>query len=153
MTLDPAVVLLAARVLLVLMFPFSALDKVLHWGDAVKQANSSFLPGGPVLVVLAMALEVAGPVCVVSGWHPQVAALALAGFCALTAPLQPCCTTGSGTREISGSAGPASTATTSGISPRILVWPAVCCWSRRAQDFYESACSTRAGHCLLAPLD
>jgi putative oxidoreductase len=87
MTADPALVLLAARLMLVLMFPFSALDKVLHWDDAVRQANSSFLPGGPVLVVLAMALEVAAPVCILAGWHPQAAALALAAFCVLTALL------------------------------------------------------------------
>ena len=87
MTLDPAFMLPAARMLLVLMFPFSALDKVLHWRDALQQANSSFLPGGPVLVVLAMVLEVASPVCIVAGWHPRIAAFALAAFCVVTALL------------------------------------------------------------------
>lgn len=78
---------LAARVLLVCMFPFSALDKVLHWNDALKQANSSFLPGGPVLLVLAMIVEVAAPVCIVAGWQAPLAAWMLATFCIATAVL------------------------------------------------------------------
>jgi putative oxidoreductase len=79
--------MLAARVCLVLMFPFSALDKVVHWDDALAQANSSFLPGGPVLLLGAIAIEVVAPVCIVAGWHASWAALALAAFCAVTALL------------------------------------------------------------------
>jgi putative oxidoreductase len=79
--------LLVARVLLVCMFPFSAIDKVLHWNAALAQANSSWLPGGPVLLVLAMIAEVATPVCIVAGWHAGIAALVLAVFCIATALL------------------------------------------------------------------
>ena len=43
-----------ARVCLVVIFPFSGLDKILNWGSALKQAESSFLPGGPLLLMLAM---------------------------------------------------------------------------------------------------
>jgi len=76
-----------ARITLVIMFPFSALDKVVHWKDAMKQATSSFLPGGGVLLVLAIIVEVAAPVCIVVGWHDRLAAFLLAGFCAVTALL------------------------------------------------------------------
>ncbi len=78
---------LVARVCLVVLFPFSALDKVLHWGEALKQANSSFLPGGPVLLVLAIIVELVTPVCIVVGWSDRLAAFVLAGFCAVTALL------------------------------------------------------------------
>ena len=78
---------LVARVLLVCMFPFSALDKLLHWNNALKQANSSFLPGGPVLLVLAMIVEVAAPVGIVAGWQAPLAAWMLAAFCVATAVL------------------------------------------------------------------
>lgn len=78
---------LVARILLVCMFPFSAIDKVLHRDDALKQANSSWLPGGPVLLVLAMIVEVATPICIVAGWHADIAALVLAAFCVATALL------------------------------------------------------------------
>jgi uncharacterized membrane protein YphA (DoxX/SURF4 family) len=75
-----------ARALLVCMFPFSAIDKVLHWKAALAQADSSWLPGGPVLLVLAMVVEVAAPLCIVAGWHADIAALGLAAFCVATAP-------------------------------------------------------------------
>ena len=79
--------MLVARVCLVAMFPFSAIDKVLHWDDALAQANSSFLPGGPLLLVGAIAVETVAPVCIVAQWHAGWAALALAAFCAVTALL------------------------------------------------------------------
>jgi putative oxidoreductase len=78
---------LLARVLLVCMFPFSAADKVLHWSAALKQANSSFLPGGAVLLVMAMIVEVATPICIVVGWHARAAAWVLMAFCVVTALL------------------------------------------------------------------
>ena len=85
--IDPSTAGLVARVLLVCMFPFSAIDKVLHWNDALKQAGSSFLPGGPVLLVLAIIVEVAAPACILTGWHAVPAALLLAAFCVATALL------------------------------------------------------------------
>ena len=78
---------LAARVLLVCMFPFSALDKVLHCNDALEQANSSLLPGGPILLVLAMIVEVAAPIGIVAGWQVSFAAWLLAAFCVATVVL------------------------------------------------------------------
>ncbi len=88
--LDPAVAGFAsviARTLLVCMFPFSALDKVLHWDAALKQANSSFLPGGAALLVLAIVVEAVAPLAIVAGWHAGPAALVLAAFCVATALL------------------------------------------------------------------
>ncbi len=78
---------LAVRVCLVVLFPFSALDKVINWGDALKQARSSFLPGGPALLIVAMAVEAVCPVLIVAGWFDRLAAFVLAGFCAVTAVL------------------------------------------------------------------
>lgn len=74
-----------ARICLVAMFPLSALEKVYDWRAAVEQASSSWVPGGPVLVVLAILVEAVTPVCIVSGWHDRLAAFVLAGFCAVTA--------------------------------------------------------------------
>ncbi len=74
-----------ARVLLVLMFPFSALDKVLRWNQALRQCESSILPAGPVLLIAGMAIEVVTPVCIVVGWHAPIAAAVLAAFCVATA--------------------------------------------------------------------
>jgi putative oxidoreductase len=76
-----------ANLLLVVLFPFSALDKMMHWKNALAQANSSFLPGGPVLLALAILVETVAPVCIVLNWHDRLAALALAGFSVVTALL------------------------------------------------------------------
>jgi putative oxidoreductase len=76
-----------ARLCLVCMFPLSGIDKILHWPDALKQANSSFLPSGRALLVIGMLIEFITPVCIVIGWHDRLAAFILAGFCAITAIL------------------------------------------------------------------
>ena len=85
--LDLAALPCLARLCLVVMFPFSALDKIVHREDALQQADSSFLPGGRVLLLLAIVVEFVTPVCIVLGWHDRLAAFVLAGFCAVTALL------------------------------------------------------------------
>lgn len=76
-----------AKICLVIIFPFSGLDKIFNWRNALRQANSSFLPGGPVLLVLAMTVEFVAPICIIVGWHDRVAAFVLAGYCVITALL------------------------------------------------------------------
>jgi putative oxidoreductase len=73
-----------AKIFIVVIFPFSALDKVINWQSALDQANSSFLPGGPVLLILAMIVEIVTPICIVFNWHAGWAAFVLAGYCAIT---------------------------------------------------------------------
>jgi putative oxidoreductase len=73
-----------ARIFIVAIFPFSALDKVINWQSALDQANSSFLPGGPVLLDLAMIVEIVTPICIVFSWYAGWAAFVLAGYCAIT---------------------------------------------------------------------
>ncbi|MGA8278064.1 MAG: DoxX family protein [Rhodanobacteraceae bacterium] len=80
---------LVARIFLVVLFPFSAVDKIVHWKNALQQADSSILPGaaGPPMLVLAIVVELVAPLCVVFGWHDRLAAFVLAGFCIVTALL------------------------------------------------------------------
>ena len=78
---------LIARTCLVSLFPFSAADKVVNWDDALKQAKSGPLPGGPALLVAAIAVEAITPICIVTGRRDREAAAVLAGFCAATALL------------------------------------------------------------------
>ncbi len=87
--LDYLAMPLLARIFLVLLFPFSALDKILYWNDALEQADSSFVPGtlGRVLLVAAIVVELVTPVCIVIGWHDRLAAAVLALFCVVTALL------------------------------------------------------------------
>jgi len=74
-----------ARIFIVCIFPFSFLDKVFNWNNALKQATSGILPGGPVLLVLAMAVELLTPPMIVFGFYDGIAAFILAGYCAVTA--------------------------------------------------------------------
>ena len=76
---------LAARVCLVAMFPFSALDKVWHWKAALTQTNSAHLPGGKAMLVAAILVEGGTPFAIVAGRWDRPAAALLAGFCMVTA--------------------------------------------------------------------
>jgi putative oxidoreductase len=78
---------LLLRIFLVLLFPFSALDKIVNWGAALKQAQGGILPGAAALVVLGALIEVITPICIVIGWYDRLAAFILAGFCVVTAVL------------------------------------------------------------------
>lgn len=87
MTPSTFAVLLVARICLVGMFPLSALEKIFDWKAALAQANSSWIPGGPALLIMAILIEAITPVCIIFGWHDRAAAFLLAGFCVVTALL------------------------------------------------------------------
>jgi putative oxidoreductase len=89
MWLNLYLVPIVIRVCLVVLFPFSALDKIVFWKDAIAQADSSSLPksGGPPLLVAAIVVEGVAPFCIVFGWHDRLAAFVLALFCVVTALL------------------------------------------------------------------
>lgn len=76
---------LVLRLCLVVLFPFSALDKIINWDAAKKQAGN--LPFKPLMLVLAILVELITPGLIVTGWHDRIAALILAGFCVATAVL------------------------------------------------------------------
>jgi putative oxidoreductase len=73
-----------ARIFIVSIFPFSCLDKIINWNDALKQATSSWLPGGAALLIPAMIIEALTPPMIVFGFYDGFAALVLAGYCAVT---------------------------------------------------------------------
>ena len=74
-----------ARVCLVAMFPFSAVDKVWHWKNSLAQTASDRLPGAKLMLILAIVVEFVTPICIVAGVYDRVAAFLLAGFCVATA--------------------------------------------------------------------
>jgi putative oxidoreductase len=85
-----AIVALAVRYVLVILFlPFSALDKVIGFGGAVKQAQDVFKPRPLAVAVLmcGLAIEVIMSLGVVTGVSDRMAALILAAYCAATAVL------------------------------------------------------------------
>ena len=75
------------RICLVILFPFSTLDKIFNWRGALKQAESGILPGGPILLLAAMVVEVGTSALIVAGVFDRAAAALLAFYCVVTALL------------------------------------------------------------------
>jgi putative oxidoreductase len=85
-----AIVTLVVRYGLVMLFlPFSALDKILNFDGAVKQAQEVFKPRVLATIVLmcGLCIEVFMSLGVVTGFADRLAALVIASYCAATAVL------------------------------------------------------------------
>lgn len=83
-------VVIIPRLLLVLLFlPFSALDKVLNFKDAVDQASQA--ASAPwlarMLILAGLATEVVMCTAILMGIADRLAAFVMAGYCVLTALL------------------------------------------------------------------
>jgi putative oxidoreductase len=79
---------LAIRVVLVLLFlPFSALDKILDFRNAVAQAQEAVQneAAATALILIGLFVEVVMSAGVVSGIADRACAFVLAGYCAVTA--------------------------------------------------------------------
>jgi putative oxidoreductase len=77
-----------ARLCLVLLFPFSALDKIFDYGSAVAQADSSILPApGWLLLLLGGSLEVFGSLGILLNLYTRQFALLFCFYCIATAVL------------------------------------------------------------------
>jgi putative oxidoreductase len=86
----PEIITLIVRCVLVLLFlPFSALDKILGFDHAVKQAQSLIKPRSVAVAMILSGLfvEVVCSAGVVSGIVDRASAFVIAGYCAATAIL------------------------------------------------------------------
>ncbi len=88
MTLAMLGVLATRYLLVMLFFPFSALDKILNFRGAVGQAQQ-MVPGTlAVLMILAgLGVEILMPVAILTGTADRAAGLVMAGYCMVTALL------------------------------------------------------------------
>src|SRR5262245_62890132 len=79
MNQENKVLAFVARLCLVLLFPFSALDKIFNHQSAMAQAADGLiaLPQwmAVLLLVLGGTLEVIGPICILFGFYRRQAAL------------------------------------------------------------------------------
>ena len=84
-----AVVLAVRYLLVVLFFPFSALDKIIGFRGAVGQAAEAVGKGGFAvgLVLAGLAVEIFMPLGILTGIADRLAAFILAGYCGVTALL------------------------------------------------------------------
>ncbi len=91
MTRQDELLAFIARLCLVLIFPFSALNKIFDHQSAMAQAAHGWIPlpaaAAVVLLVLGGILEVVGPVCILSGFFRRQAALLFIFYVVVTAVL------------------------------------------------------------------
>ena len=88
MSVDMLSVLAVRYLLVMLFFPFSALDKILNFRGAVGQAAQMAPRRLAVLLILAgLFVEIVMPVCILSGYADRLAGLVMAGYCVVTALL------------------------------------------------------------------
>jgi putative oxidoreductase len=89
MTTDQIVILLVRYGLVVLFFPASALDKILNFKGAVKQAKEVFGTNvlATALILIGLFVELVMPLGILSGVADRLAAFVMAGYCAVTALL------------------------------------------------------------------
>ena len=90
MTALSFLVTLAVRYLLVvLFFPFSALDKILNFKGAVGQAQEMIHARGPATLMLmaGLSVEILMPIGILTGIADRLAAFIMAGYCMVTALL------------------------------------------------------------------
>jgi putative oxidoreductase len=83
-------VAIAVRYLLVvLFFPFSALDKIINFKGAVGQAKELVHnePAAVALILVGLCVEVVMPVGILTGVADRLAAFVMAGYCGVTALL------------------------------------------------------------------
>ncbi len=84
-----AVALAVRFLLVVLFFPFSALDKIINFKGAVGQAQEMFSskPFATGMILTGLAVEILMPLGILTGTADRMAAFVLAGYCGVTALL------------------------------------------------------------------
>ena len=83
------VALCVRYLLVVLFFPFSALDKIINFKGAVGQAKELVPGAGPAtaMILTGLAVEIFMPLGILTGVADRLAAFIMAGYCGVTALL------------------------------------------------------------------
>ncbi len=89
MTASDIVILIIRYGIVVLFFPASALDKILNFNGAMKQALQVFTSRqvAAALILAGLFVELVMPLGILTGIADRLAAFILAGYCAVTAIL------------------------------------------------------------------
>ncbi len=89
MTFATLVIVAVRYLLVVLFFPFSALDKILNFRGAVGQAKQFTSSNGlaTALILAGLAVEILMPIGILTGVADRLAAFIMAGYCCVTALL------------------------------------------------------------------
>ena len=71
------------RVLIAFMFVMSGIGKIFDYASTAGYMEAMGVPGA--LLPIAIIVEVLGGIAIIAGWQTRLAALALAGFCVVSA--------------------------------------------------------------------
>ena len=77
MSLDHPAVPLLGRLMITYIFATSGVGKIFSWSENVAYMSTRHLPLIPMLLAAALAIEVAGSVCLVTGYQARVAAFVM----------------------------------------------------------------------------
>lgn len=75
MSLQHPLISFLGRILITYIFATSGLAKILDWSGNVQYMSTRHLPFIPILLAIAMVIEVGGSICLVTGWRAREAAL------------------------------------------------------------------------------
>jgi putative oxidoreductase len=78
---------LAGRILIVVIFLMSGINKLMNPAGTIQTIASKHLPAPEVLGYAAIAVEVLAPLLIIIGYRTRLAALALALFVAIITPI------------------------------------------------------------------
>ena len=77
MKLDHPIVPLTGRLMITYIFATSGIAKVFSWSSNVQYMGTRHLPMIPVLLAIAMVIELAGSVCLITGYQVRIAAFVM----------------------------------------------------------------------------
>ncbi|WP_428488596.1 DoxX family membrane protein [Rhodopila sp.] len=89
MTFTVLITIIERYLLVVLFFPFSALDKIINFKGAVGQAQQAVpsTAAATGLILLGLGVEILMPLGILTGVADRLAGFILAGYCGVTALL------------------------------------------------------------------
>jgi putative oxidoreductase len=89
MSFATLIIIVIRYMLVMLFFPFSALDKILNFKGAVGQAKQMMPSEGlaTLLIIVGLGVEILMPIAILTGVADRLAAFIMAGYCCVTALL------------------------------------------------------------------
>lgn len=77
MKLEHPIIPLAGRLMMTYIFATSGIGKVFSWSDNVKYMSTRHLPMIPVLLAIAMVIELAGSISLIAGYQARIASFVM----------------------------------------------------------------------------
>jgi len=77
MKLEHPAIPLIGRLMITYIFATSGIGKVFSWSENVRYMSTRHLPMIPALLAIAMIIELAGSICLITGYQARIAAFVM----------------------------------------------------------------------------